>query len=112
MVLLENISEFKLRYIGKEKEDWVSTWQTDEGGDTATKGKFPTAVEISMTIKRETGKKKKEYSMQVVSQIRFPNNEEAKNANSSGGLHRRAACLCIDRVRATLPPPKRKGDPC
>ncbi|WP_413287881.1 type II secretion system protein GspJ [Bdellovibrio sp. HCB337] len=84
VVLLENISEFKLRYIGKGKDDWNNGWRTDDGGDTATKGKFPTAVEISMTIERGTGNKKKKYSMQIVSQIRFPNNEEAKNANASG----------------------------
>ncbi|MGZ3748191.1 MAG: type II secretion system protein GspJ [Pseudobdellovibrionaceae bacterium] len=85
VVLLENITEFKLRYIGKGKDDWVSVWRTDGGGDAATKGKFPTAVEVSLTIERGTGTKKKKYSMQIVAQIRFPNNEEASNnANTSG----------------------------
>lgn len=84
VVLLENVSEFKLRYIGKGKDDWVSIWRTDEGGDTATKNKFPTAVEISLAIERGPGPKKRKHSMQIVAQIRFPNNEEAKsNANSS-----------------------------
>jgi hypothetical protein len=84
VVLLENISEFKLRYIGKGKDDWVGDWRTDNGGDAATKGHFPTAVEISMTAQRKdpkTGKDRK-YSMQIVAQIRFPNNEET-NANSN-----------------------------
>lgn len=85
VVLLENITEFKLRYIGKGKDDWVSVWRTDNGGDAATKGKFPTAVEISLTIERGTGTKKKKYSMQAVAQIRFPNNEEASNNANTGG---------------------------
>ncbi|WP_374079659.1 type II secretion system protein GspJ [Bdellovibrio bacteriovorus] len=41
IVLLENVSEFKLRYMGKGKQDWVTDWRTDAGGDGATKGKFP-----------------------------------------------------------------------
>lgn len=86
VVLLENISDFKFRYIGKGKDDWVSTWRTDSGGDAATKNKFPTAVEISMDLERGPGPKKKKYSMQIVAQIRFPNNEEASsNANANPG---------------------------
>lgn len=84
VVLLENVTEFKLRYIGVGKEDWVSSWRTDNGGDAVTKGNFPTAVEISMTVEHGTGDKKKKYSVQIVAQIRFPNNDEAKNANSGG----------------------------
>jgi prepilin-type N-terminal cleavage/methylation domain-containing protein len=86
IVLLENISEFKLRYIGKGKEDWVGTWRTDEGGDASTKGKFPTAVEISLTVEHGTGAKKKKYMMQIVSQVRFPNNPEAKE-NATGNTN-------------------------
>ncbi len=85
VVLLENITEFKLRYIGKGKDDWVTVWRTDNGGDAATKGKFPTAVEISLTIEHGAGVKKKKYSMQIVAQIRFPNNDEASNNANTGG---------------------------
>jgi len=84
VVLLEYITEFKLRYIGKGKEDWVSSWRTDEGGDAVTKGNFPAAVEISLTIEHGTGAKKKKYSMQIVARVHFPNNDESKNANASG----------------------------
>lgn len=85
VVLLENVSEFKLKYIGAGKEDWVNSWRTDNGGDATTKGNFPTAVEISLTTERGSGTKKKKYMMQIVSIIRFPNNSEDKNnANSSG----------------------------
>lgn len=83
VVLLENITEFKLRYIGKGKEDWVNSWRTDNGGDSVTKGNFPAAVEISLTIERGASDKKKKYSMQIIARVRFPNNDEAKNANAS-----------------------------
>ena len=76
-VLLENISEFKLRYIGKGKQDWVSDWST-KSGDGATKGNFPDAVEISITTSKndDKGNKPKIISMQLVAPIRYPNNED------------------------------------
>lgn len=76
VVLLENITEFKLRYIGKGKQDWVSDWRTDAQGDGATKGKFPLAVEISLTVERKVKGKGKKYSMQIIAPIHFPNNPE------------------------------------
>lgn len=85
LVLLENVSEFKLRYMGKGKQDWVSDWRSDEQGDGVTKGKFPQAVEISLTVEKKTKGKSKKYSMQVISPIHFPNNsEETANANAQG----------------------------
>ncbi|WP_413613298.1 type II secretion system protein GspJ [Bdellovibrio sp. HCB-110] len=84
IVLLENVSEFKLRYMGKGKQDWVTDWRTDAGGDGATKGKFPQAVEVSLTIEKKVKAKSKKYSVQVIVPIHFPNNpEEGANAQSS-----------------------------
>lgn len=85
VVLLENVTEFKLRYIGKGKQDWVSDWRTDPQGDGATKGKFPQAVEVSVTVNKKEGTKSKKYSMQVVVPIHFPNNPE-EGANAQGTL--------------------------
>ena len=84
IVLLENVTEFKLRYIGKGKQEWVSDWRTDAGGDGVTKNNFPTAVEISLTMtKKEKGRDQK-YSMQLITPIHFPNNPEEKaNANAN-----------------------------
>lgn len=83
VVLLENVSEFKLRYIGKGKQDWVSDWRSDAGGDGATKGKFPLAVEVSVTVEKKVKTKNKKYSMQVIVPIHFPNNpEEGANAKA------------------------------
>ncbi|HWU42461.1 MAG TPA: type II secretion system protein GspJ, partial [Bdellovibrio sp.] len=80
VVLLENVTEFKLRYIGKGKQDWVSDWRTDQLGDGATKGKFPQAIEISITVNKKEGSKSKKYSTQIVAAVHFPNNPE-DNAN-------------------------------
>jgi hypothetical protein len=87
IVMLENVSEFKLRYIGAGKDDWVSEWRSDQGGDTATKNHYPAAVEVSLTVQHKDAKtgKMKKYSMQIVAQVRFPNNEEAKDANTNAG---------------------------
>ncbi len=84
IVMLENISEFKLRYIGDGKQDWANSWKsTKESSDEVTKGKFPDAVEVGLTIEREIDKKKITYSMQFVIPIHFPNNPP-KQTNLSG----------------------------
>lgn len=82
VVLLENVTEFKLRYIGKGKDDWGSEWRSDAGGDLATKGNFPASVEVSLTVEGGKGSKKKKYSMQIVARVRFPNNNEDGDGKS------------------------------
>ncbi len=86
IVLLENVSEFSLKFLGKGKQDWDKTWKSTEAGDGATKGNFPSAVEISLTIQQPSEKEKsKKYSMQVVVPIHFPNNrEEGSTTNPDG----------------------------
>lgn len=74
IVLLENVSEFKFRYMGKGKQDWVSDWRTDSQGDGVTKGRFPQAVELSLTVEKNIKGKNKKYSMQLIIPIHFPNN--------------------------------------
>jgi prepilin-type N-terminal cleavage/methylation domain-containing protein len=76
VVLAENITEFKLRYIGKGKQDWVSDWST-KGGDAVTRDNFPDAVEVSVTITKGNEKKQKKISMQIVAGVHFPNNKPA-----------------------------------
>lgn len=79
-VLLENLTEFKLRYIGKGKSDWVDSWKTDAQGDGNTKNNFPQAVEISVTMEKKVKSKSKKYSMQLIVPIHFPNNLEKTGA--------------------------------
>ena len=84
IVMLENVSEFKLRYIGDTKQDWVSSWNsTAKSSDAGTKGRFPDAVEVSLTIEREIEKKPKSYSMQLVIPVHFSNNSVDKPAGST-----------------------------
>lgn len=86
VALLEHISEFKLRYIGKGKQDWVSEWKSGVGADGATKDKFPDAVEISITFEKQIKGKSKKYSMQIVAPLHFPNNMEPVNTGSPSAI--------------------------
>lgn len=77
-VLLENIKSFKLRYTGESKKDWQKEWKTVGGQDDSVKGIFPDAVEITLAIERELQGKKREYSLQYVVPLHFPNNPQKK----------------------------------
>lgn len=84
IVMLENVTEFKLRYIGETKQDWVSQWNsTVNSSDAGTKGLFPDAVEVSLSIEREIEKKQRTYSMQFVIPVHFPNNPDKSGSSSS-----------------------------
>lgn len=71
------MKKFELRYFGKEKEDWVDTWDSSsENGDDTLKNKFPSAVEVTLTVEQN----KKEVSAIRVVALRFPNNIESAGA--------------------------------
>lgn len=80
-ILLTDVTEFKLRYIGKGKQDWANDWDTEKGDGNA-KGKFPEAVEISLSVEKGETEKKKKISMQIVAPIRFPNNYAQEQLNA------------------------------
>ena len=83
MVLLENVTEFGLKYIGPGKQDWVKDWNSKTATEESIKNKFPSAVEISLTIEKKGEEKKaKKYSMQIVAAIHFTNNRD-KNDSAS-----------------------------
>ncbi len=86
IILLDQIIEFKLRYFGEGKQDWVNEWNSITG-DSATKSRYPEAVEISLTIGDPSNEKQKKISFQIVAPIRFPNNQSTPPAggNTSGG---------------------------
>ncbi len=101
MVLIENIDRFELKYLGpgKQENEWVKNWFTNEKGDAVTKDAFPFAVEITLGVKEKikNSSKGKKFAMTVVAPIRFPNNikkereaqkvqeaEAAKAAGTSG----------------------------
>lgn len=87
-VILENVSEFKLRYLVEGKEDWVKEWKSAgglsnaQGATTTGRSIYPDAVEVSLAIEREFEGKKKKYSLQYVIPLHFPNNIKASTANT------------------------------
>ena len=102
-VILENVSEFNLRYLVEGKEDWVKEWRSSGGltnAQSTSSGRsiFPDAVEVTLAIEREfdsgTGLKKKKYSLQYVVPLHFPNN--LKPTNNS---------LPQNGINPTAPPP-------
>lgn len=84
IALIEYVEEFKLRYKGPGKQDWVSEWKST-GGDGNTKNKFPSLVEVSLTTNRGTQTQPKKVEMQMVIPLRFPNNEESNQQRRGGG---------------------------
>lgn len=82
-VLMEDVTEFRLRYFGKGKQDWNSEWSS-ETGDSVTKNNYPQAVEISLTTESGEEGKKRKVSMQIVAAVRFPNNLERKQGQGQG----------------------------
>lgn len=86
IVMLENVSEFKLRYIGETKQDWVNEWNSSNAAtDGGTRGRFPESVEVSLAIEREFEGKPKSYSMQLVIPIHFPNNPPRGSSGAGAG---------------------------
>ena len=84
IVMLENVNEFKLRYIADTKQDWVGTWNSAPNtNDAGTRGRYPELVEISLGITREFEGKEKTYSMQLVVPIHFPNNPATRAGGNS-----------------------------
>lgn len=83
-MLIENVTEFNLRYLGRGKQDWNKDWRTDGSGDGATKGNFPWLVEISITYQKDPSKEtSKKHSMQLVIPIHFPNNKEESGSSDT-----------------------------
>ena len=68
--------------------NWVNEWRSGKGADGTTKDRFPDAVEISMTLKKEVKGKNKEYSMQIVVPLHFPNNLEKSTSSDATSTNR------------------------
>lgn len=80
VALLTDVTEFKLRYMGKGRQDWANEWNSLQG-DAISKNRFPDAVEISLTVEKGQGEKKKKISMQIVAPLRFANNIRQDSLN-------------------------------
>ena len=77
-MLMEDIEEFKLRYLGPEHQDYVDTWRTGKNGDDVTRDKFPYAVEITLTIHNKNDPKDKPATQTILAPIAFENNPKKK----------------------------------
>jgi prepilin-type N-terminal cleavage/methylation domain-containing protein len=85
MTLLEGISDFSLKYIGKQQQDWVNRWDSRKN-DPAQFQLYPEGVEINMTRSQGEGSKEKKVTMRAVTYLHFPNNS---NNPTQGRRHRR-----------------------
>ena len=77
-VLLENVEQFQLRYLGPGNDDYVDSWKTGEGAPAATKEKFPYAVEITLTTQDKNDRRDKKATLSALVPLWFPNNEVDK----------------------------------
>lgn len=90
-VLLENVTRFKIRYLGPpegENVEWAEGWQSDGNLNAATKGHFPMAVEITLEVqeKKDSDQKSKSLSMTMVAQVRNPNNPSPEQQEDQAGV--------------------------
>ena len=81
-VLVENVEEFKLRYIGPGRDEYVDTWKTGKRGDSITKESFPYAVEITLTLQDKSKPKEVPITGTVLAPLMFPNNPVASPSAS------------------------------
>jgi prepilin-type N-terminal cleavage/methylation domain-containing protein len=77
-VLLENVEQFQLRYLGPGQDDYVDSWKTGEGAPAETKEKFPYAVEVTLTTQDKNDRKDKKTTASALIPLWFPNNEKDK----------------------------------
>lgn len=77
-LLLENVEEFKLRYLGPGREEFVETWKTGKNGDDISKDKFPYAVEITLTIHNKSNPKDRAETLTTLVPLHFDNNPKKK----------------------------------
>ena len=83
-VMLENVTEFKLRYWGADKTDWLNNWKsTKESLDDSTKNRYPDSVEVSLSIERAFAQKKRTYALQFIVPIHFPNNPDKNSGKDN-----------------------------
>ncbi len=86
-VLLEHVSQFKLRYLGPGRGtstdlEYVDSWKTGKAGDDITKDKFPYAVEVTIVTEDKNDPKAKKVTASALIPIQFPNNPPKKDPNA------------------------------
>ncbi len=80
-MLVDNVEEFKLRYLGPNHEDYVNAWKTDKNGTEQTRDIFPYAVEVTLTLYNKADKRDKPVTGTILVPINFPNNAKKKGSD-------------------------------
>lgn len=73
-VLLENVLEFNLRYMAVGNDELLDSWKSKDATEESTKGKFPFAVEVTLSAQDKSDPKDKRVTASALIPIRFPNN--------------------------------------
>ncbi len=84
VALLQNVTNFKLRYVEAGKKDFVDDWDSTKSDK---KGNFPDAVEVTLAIHDQNNPKSKPYTMTMLAPLRFTNNADPSDdkANADAG---------------------------
>lgn len=94
-VLIENIDEFKVKYLSYSKTDepeWIESWDSKEARDSRFGNMFPAAVSVQLTAKfprSKDGEKTKTEELFATFPINFSNNnpfKKLKKSNPTSGI--------------------------
>lgn len=87
VVLVRNVTNFKLRYIVFGQQEFTDTWDSSPKASTGvTRDRFPDAVEISMAIMNKSNPQARERKLTWLAPVRASNNadESDKDSTSDG----------------------------
>lgn len=84
-VLVPYVTEFKLRYIAAGMSDYTDTWDSRaESTNAVTRGNFPDAVEVTLTVQNKEDKNSKARSLTWLAPVRHSNNPDESEKTGSG----------------------------
>jgi prepilin-type N-terminal cleavage/methylation domain-containing protein len=84
-VLVPFVTEFKLRYIAAGMSDYTDTWDSRaESTNSVTRGNFPDAVEVTLTVQNKEDKNSKVKSLTWLAPVRHSNNPDESEKTGSG----------------------------
>lgn len=84
-VLVPYVTDFKLRYIAAGMSDFTDAWDSrTEGTNTVTRGNFPDAVEVTLTVQNKEDKNSKVKSLTWLAPVRNSNNPDESEKAVSG----------------------------
>ncbi|MDX9731429.1 MAG: type II secretion system protein [Bdellovibrionales bacterium] len=86
VALVHGVQSFKLRYIGVGMTDFLDTWDSAGQGSTSnTKGRFPDAVEVTLSVQDKDNPESKLRSLVWLAPVRNSNNPDESDKEKNGG---------------------------